>query len=968
MAVGGGGYFCGVPTLASQIRQLGVAEVSDAGAVLGAYSTDASLYRVPPAAVVFPRDADDVRRTLQAARELGLPVTARGGGTSVAGNSIGRGIVLDFSRHMNKVLSIDPEAGTAVVQPGVVQTVLQKAAAPHGLRFGPDPSTSSRCTIGGMIGNDACGARSLAFGRTSHNVVALKALLADGSDLVTGYDAAGKPVAEGPAPVIDAVRSVVAGGLAAARTEFGTFGRHVSGFAVDRLLPENGFDLTRALVGSEGTLAIVTEATVRLVRLPAAKRLVVLGFPDFPAAGHATPAVLEHEPSAVEGIDRRIVDVITERKGPDAVPPMPSGRAWLLVEIAGDDEAQVHARAEALAAAGLGESAQIVVDQAEADALWGIRTDGAGLAGRAPSGEPAWAGWEDSAVPPARLGSYLADLDALLEKHGLTTMPFGHFGEGCLHIRIDYPLGHEGGAEAYRAFIEDAADLVASYGGSLSGEHGDGRARSALLPRMYSPNALALMAGVKKAFDPADLLNPGIIVDPPAITADLRSSTLAPVRRPLALAYLDDAGDFSRAVHRCTGVGKCRADNSGSGGVMCPSFQATKEEIHSTRGRARLLQEIVNGESSTTWNSPEVHEALDLCLACKGCASDCPTGMDMASYKAEVLHQTYKNRLRPRSHYALGWLPRWSKAGSLVPGAANGLMKAAPVRKVALKAAGVDQRRSIPAFADTTFRRAFKKAARSSARAGAAAGGASRGPVVVFADSFSNHFSPAVAEAVVTVLRAAGYEPRITQRQECCGLPWISTGQLDGARRRMKGLRDAVLADARAGVPIVGVEPSCTAVLRHELRELLPGEESDVVAAATVTLAELLARDPDWQAPDLSGYSIVAQPHCHHHAVLGWETDRALLERTGATLEAVPGCCGLAGNFGVEEGHYEVSVAVAEANLLPAVRRARSNGDQQRTIVLADGFSCRTQLDDLAPEAQPIHLAELLARHLVEHR
>ncbi len=936
--------------IAQQLQRHGAGDVSDDAAVLGAYSSDASLYRVPPVAVAFPRSADEVAAVLAAAREEGLTVTARGAGTSVAGNAIGPGVVIDFSRHLNQVVSIDGDTETAVVQPGVVQAVLQKAAAPYGLRFGPDPSTSTRCTIGGMIGNDACGARSLAYGRTSHNVRAVRALLADGSVLTTGYDASGAPVAEaGGSDVLDRLRKVVAGDLATVRTEFGTFGRHVSGIALDHLAPERGFDLTRTLVGSEGTLAVLTEATVRLVRAPKAAIMVVLGFADFPTAGFATPEVLAFEPSACEGLDRRIVDVIRERRGENAVPPLPAGDAWMFVELSGTDPDDVRRRADLLAAAGLGVSALVVDDPRTADRLWKIRADGAGLAGRAPSGKPAWAGWEDAAVPPERLGTYLTSFEELLARHELTAMPFGHFGEGCLHVRMDFPFDRPDGAEAFHAFLEDAADLVTSLGGSLSGEHGDGRARSDLLPRMYSPAALSLMAAVKDVFDPARMLNPGILVEPASSAADLRYTSTARLTKGLALAYTSDGGDFGQAVHRCTGVGKCRADNSASGGVMCPSYQATREEIHSTRGRARLLQEIVNGSSTTTWSSPEVHEALDLCLSCKGCASDCPTGTDMASYKAEVLHQTYKRKLRPRSHYSVGWLPRWAKVGSAMPRFANRSMDLAPLRKVALKAAGVDTRRRMPAFARRTFRRTF----------GGSVGTGT--PVVLFVDSFTNHFAPRVAEAAVAVLRDAGYDPRITRQQECCGLPWISTGQLDGAARRLGAMVDALKDDALAGVPIVGLEPSCTAVLRHELRELVPGEDAAAVASATTTLAELLSRTPGWTPPSLAGVRIVAQPHCHHHAVMGWSTDQALLEKAGASVEAVPGCCGMAGNFGVEQGHYEVSVAVAEANLLPAVR---SSAGETGRVVLADGFSCRTQLDELAPDAEPVHLAELLARGL----
>ena len=487
-----------------------------------------------------------------------------------------------------------------------------------------------------------------------------------------------------------------------------------------------------------------------------------------------------------------------------------------------------------------------------------------------------------------------------------------------------------------RDFVTDAAKLVGEFGGSLSGEHGDGRARSELLPHMYSPDAIALFAGIKHAFDPGNLLNPGVLVDPDPIDADIRPAGRFPLKR-LAMAYPHDGGDLGQAVHRCTGVGKCRADNSAAGGVMCPSYLATREEKDSTRGRARVLQEVVRGELA--WSDPSVHDALDLCLSCKGCASDCPTGIDMATYKSEVLHQTYRGRLRPRSHYTLGKLPLWSRLAGWTPRLANLGVRVPGAKWLA----GVDKRRSVPAFARRPFRRTFKPAA----------GGK---PVVLFADSFSDAFSPEVAEATVRVLRAAGYEPRLPSGSVCCGLTWITTGQIDSAKKILSRTVAALAADARAGVPIVGIEPSCTAVLRSDVHELLPGDaDAAAVANSVRTLAELLSETPGWTPPDLSGVDVVAQPHCHHHAVLGWKTDADLLEASGARVRRLAGCCGLAGNFGIEIGHYEVSVAVAEQNLLPALDAA------PEATVLADGFSCRTQIADLR-DRPAVHLAQLLDR------
>ncbi|MGW4946231.1 FAD-binding and (Fe-S)-binding domain-containing protein [Actinoplanes sp. NPDC004185] len=922
-------------SVVAALGRAGLEVRSDAG-TRGMYASDASLYRILPLAVVRPRHVDEVAAALAVARETGVPLTSRGAGTSVAGNAVGRGIVLDFSRHLNRVLEIDPEARTAVVEPGTVHAVLQKAVMPHGVRFGPDPSTHPRCTIGGMIGNNACGSRSLAYGRTSDNVAGLELLTAAGERLTTGPAGV-----HGAGPVIDDVRAVVGAHLATARTEFDRFGRQVSGYAVQHLLPER-FDLTRALVGSEGTLAVITRATVKLVVDSPVRVVVVLGFRDIVAAGEAAPAVVAHGPTSCEGLDSRLLDVLRARRGPDAVPPLPRGGAWLFVELAGDEAGEVAARAQRLAADGIADDALVVTDPAVQARLWRIREDGAGLAGRAPSDKPAWPGWEDAAVPPQRLGAYLARFDELVASYDMTSAPFGHFGDGCMHVRLDLPLDQPGGTKIMREFLTDAARLVGEFGGSLSGEHGDGRARSELLPHMYSPEAIVLFAGIKHAFDPGNLLNPGVLVDPDPIDADVRPAGRFPLKQ-LAMAYPHDDGELGQAVHRCTGVGKCRADNSAAGGVMCPSYLATREEKDSTRGRARVLQEVVRGE--LPWSHPSVHDAMDLCLSCKGCASDCPTGIDMATYKSEVLHQTYRGKLRPRSHYTLGKLPFWARLAGWTPRLANLAIRLPVLGPVFLWLAGVDKRRSVPAFARRPFRRTFR---------GAAAEG--RKPVVLFADSFSDAFSPEVAEATVRVLRAAGYEPQLPSGSVCCGLTWITTGQLDAAKKILSRTVTALAADARAGIPIVGIEPSCTAVLRSDVHELLPGDaDAEAVAGSVRTLAELLAQTPGWTPPDLSGVDVIAQPHCHHHAVLGWKADADLLAATGAQVRRLAGCCGLAGNFGVELGHYEVSVAVAEQNLLPALDAAPD------AVVLADGFSCRTQVADLR-DRPAVHLAQLLDR------
>jgi FAD/FMN-containing dehydrogenase/Fe-S oxidoreductase len=966
--------------LAGALRRAGVRDVDVSARRRAEYSSDASLYRVPPAAVAFPRDAAEVAAALAICRAEGVPLTARGAGTSIAGNAVGPGVVLDFTRHMAKLTSLDPEARTATVEPGVVLDTLQSRAAPYGLRFGPDPSTHSRCTIGGMIGNNACGSRALAYGRTSDNVLALDVLTGGGERLTAGrdtprspaaggYDPQGSPAVSGhgaqgwpvavsghgaqgwpvvggrhgtqQSPSLAALRRVVGDNLAVIRTELRRFRRQISGYSLEHLLPERGFDVARAMVGTEGTWGLLLQAEVLLVEAPARTLMVVLGYPDMATAADDVPALLPHRPAALEGIDARIVEAVRTRRGAARLPPLPAGGGWLLVELGGDSDAELLSGAAALVAASAAGDSLVVTDRAHAAAVWRIREDGAGLSGRTSAGAPAHSGWEDAAVPPERLGAYLREFDALMAGHRLTGVPYGHFGDGCMHVRIDFPFDRADGAKLFRDFLFDAARLVASYGGSMSGEHGDGRARGELLPLMYSPAALSAFAAAKDVFDPGGVLNPGVIVRPVPADADLRLQPPPPRTRGTAFLYPEDGGDLTAAVHRCTGIARCRSGTPASGVVMCPSYLATRDEKDSTRGRARVLQEAVNGSLPGGLRAPEVRDVLDLCLSCKGCRSDCPTGVDMATYKAEVLHQTYRHRLRPAAHYTLGWLPRWARLAGLAPRAANALLRMRPTAAAAKRLGGIDQRRPLPPFAERRFRP-----------------GASTGTlpsVVLWVDTFTGHFSPQVAEAAVRVLNRAGFSVTVPGGSLCCGLTWISTGQLRAARRKLRRTVDALARHAEAGTPIVALEPSCTAVLRSDAVDLLGDRAATLVAASVRTLAEFLADLPGWTPPDLGGVEVLAQPHCHHHAIMGWETDRELLAGAGASVTAVGGCCGLAGNFGVERGHYEVSVAIAETRLLPAVRRA---GDD--TVLLADGFSCRTQLDQLAG-AKARHLAELLA-------
>ena len=1022
------------------------------------YSSDAGLTRIPPLAVAFPRTPEQALAAFDLARAHGVPLTARGGGTSCASNAIGPGLVLDFSRHMNRVISIDPEARTATVEPGCVGSTLQAEAAKHGLRFGPDPSSQNRATIAGMVANNACGPHATAWGRTSDNIVSLDCVDGRGRRFTatTGHDSALRDV-PGLASLIDS-------NLAPIRTQLGRFKRQVSGYSLEHLTPEGGRNLAAMLAGTEGTLVLILSVTVRLVPLPDAPVLAALGYRSMIEAADDVPALLAHSPLAVEGMDRRLVDVVRAHKGPGAVPALPEGEGWLLVEVGapGENVTASLERARALCAASAAVDTVVYPPGEQASALWRIRADGAGLGGRTPpdgaggGDQQAWPGFEDAAVPPENLGAYLRDFTALMEEFDIDGLLYGHFGDGCVHVRLAMPLDTPEGVAHSRAFLQSAARICAAHGGSVSGEHGDGRARGELLRFMYSPEMLDLFARVKHVFDPDNLLNPGVLASPMdeaeaasrararnagAATAagalelqpgvdpldfGLRRVAARPMPADGGFSFTHDGGDFTAAVHRCTGVGKCRAGVSGT--FMCPSYLATREEKDVTRGRARILQEAANSQLVKAIDSPEVLEALDLCLACKACSADCPAGVDMARYRSEALFRTYRGRLRPLSHYTLGWLPRLTRVTARVPGlaaVANAIMSIAPLRSLAFRLIGLDPRRGMPALQSGTFtawarRRSLladsvpagdaassftatpgtaTRAAASSAAATdarerggipAASIPASPGPTrerggapasstpassmtaspilsgprdpsgrpyaLVWADSFSQTLDDAGARAVVDVLEANGFAP-IVAPDACCGLTWITTGQLTGAKKHLASLLGVLAPFAASGIPIVGVEPSCTAVLRDDLLDLLPEDpRSALVSSATHTLAEVLSALPasERRLPSLEGVEIVAQPHCHHYSVMGWDADQALLESLGARVTRLEGCCGLAGNFGMEAGRYDLSVAVASHSLLPSLSA------KPDAVYLADGFSCRTQAAQLAGRGG-VHLATLLA-------
>ena len=953
-------------------------------ATRGLYAVDGSNYRVVPELVVLPADQEDLAVAVSLVAAAGAPVVLRGGGTSMAGNAIG-GVVIDASRHVNRIVEIDAERQRAVVEPGVVLTDLLAAAKPYGLAFGADPSSGSRATLGGMIANNACGAHSVAWGTTADNVLSLDLVLADGSLLtVDGCELRGARAGE----LDGALRGLVQRNELLIRRRFGQFSRQISGYALQWLLPEYGFDVAKLLCGTEGGFAGTLQATVALTPLPAAKVLCVLGFADSIGAADCVPVVLRHRPLTMESINSDLVERLPQEVREAAVQAgLPAGRAWLLVEVGGADEVAAARSASALIEElrDSGATASLV-SNAEAQAvLWRCRTDAAGLATRRADGAEAWGGWEDAAVPPERLGAYLRGLDELLSRRGLSGASYGHFGEGCMHMRIDFDLLSGRGLTAYRDFVFEATELVVELGGSVSGEHGDGRARSELLARMYGADGVRLFGELKRIWDPALVMNPGMVVDPPRLDVDIRHQGVAKDRKLLTMFdYPDDGHDFAQAQRRCVGIGKCRQS---AGGVMCPSYQVTRDELHSTRGRAHLLWEMLEGELITDgWRSTEIRDALDLCLSCKGCQSDCPVNVDMAKYKAEFTHHHYAHRpwRRPLSHWSMGWLPLWSRLAASAPRVANRLARS-PIAK---RLAGIARERTVPPFAPAPFTTWFIARGnrnsvtgtgnrgngdgangrdstdnRANGRGGNDTPGTENrsgksGRVVLWPDTFTNYLAPEVGRAAVEVLEAAGYEVLLPDRGVCCGLTWISTGQLGMAKRIMKRSLKILAPHLIAGTPIVGLEPSCTAALRQDLPDLLASNPlAASLASSTQTFSEFLSQT-DWKPPYVGGSALV-QTHCHQHAVLGFDADRQLMKAAGITAE-IPdaGCCGLAGNFGFERDHYALSKTIGERALLPAVRKAPPT-----TPVLADGFSCRTQITH-GTTRHPLHLAQLLAAAL----
>jgi FAD/FMN-containing dehydrogenase/Fe-S oxidoreductase len=909
-------------------------------ATRAAYSTDASNYRQVPIGVVSPRTTEETVAAIEVCRRHGAPIVCRGGGTSLAGQACNIAVVIDFSKHMNRILEIDPVRRIARVEPGVVLDRLRADAERHGLTFGPDPSTHDRCTLGGMIGNDSCGVHSVMAGRTSANVEELTVVTYRGAEMSVGSatDADSREV-------IRRLRGLRERYAPSIRARYPRIPRRVSGFGLDALLPENGFHVARSLVGTEGTCVTVLEATVRLVPSPSHRAVVVLGFDDVFAAADHVPELLEARPIGLEGFDDELVEFMKrEHLHLCDLSLLPPGHGWLVVEVGAESRVEAKALAERIARSH--RSARIHDDPRAQRQVWMIREAGLGATAHVPGQRDSWPGWEDASVSPDRLGAYLRAFKELLVHHGYSASLYGHFGDGCVHCSIDFDLITADGIAKWRAFMREAALLVTAHGGSLSGEHGDGQARGELLPIMFGREVVDAFRAFKAIWDPDGKMNPGKVVDAHRLDEDLR---LGPTWRPAQVethfSFTDDA-TFARASLRCAGIGLCRKEH----GTMCPSYMATRDEIHSTRGRARILFETLAGDSlHGGMREPALKEALDLCLACKACKSECPVRVDMATYKSEFLAHYYRGRLRPLHAYAFGFLDVWARMAERAPALANFFLHGPVFGALSKALLGIDSRRSLPRFASRTFRAWFQ--GRSPVRRS--------GPrILLWPDTFNDHFHPDVLIATTRSLEALGYVVDLPPRGLCCGRPLYDFGLLDTAKRRLQRILSSLRSDIANGTILVGVEPSCVSVFRDEMTGLLPGDEdAKRLRSQTVLLSELADRRGIGEA-HLEGPAIV-HGHCHHKSVLGFDAEARVLERLGLDVTVLDsGCCGMAGAFGFEADHYDVSMKIGERVLFPTVRRAPDDA-----LLVADGFSCRTQIRD-GSGRDSLHFAHVLARAL----
>jgi len=949
------------------------------------YATDASNYRQLPIGVVRPRDAADVELALAECRALGAAVLPRGGGTSLAGQCANVAVVFEYSRYMTELVSIDPAAKLAVVQPGIVLDTLRNAAEKYELTYGPDPATHSRCTLGGMIGNNSCGVHGLMAGKVVDNVESLDVALYDGTRMTVGKTSDAeleKIIRDGGrrGEIYAGLKSIRDRYSDLVRAKFPRIPRRVSGYNLDELLPENGFNVARALVGTEGTCATVLEARLNLTQSPQHRVLTVLAFPDAFAAADAVPAALEHGPIGLEGFDQMLVDFM-RRKGLASaqLQKLPPGQNFLLVEMGADSEEEAQEKSRRIAEASQQWPVRPIAhicSPEEAQSVWYVRESALGAVVFVPGEPDRHEGWEDSAVPPEKLGAYLRAIKKLMDEYGYSTPLYGHYGQGCVHMRVNFDYRSVEGLRSFREFMERATDVVLAFGGSLSGEHGDGQSRAALLPKMFGPELMEAFREFKRLWDPDNRMNPGKLVDAVRVYDPIenlrdhhlrwrQSPTTDPRQEEGAgngslefethFVFGKDGGSMERATERCVGVGACRKTE---GGVMCPSYRATGEEKHSTRGRAHLLWEMLAGSLRTEgFGSEAVHEALDLCLSCKACKTECPVQVDMAAYKAEFLAQHYKGRMHPLQHYVFGFADKLARLGSIAPGLTNAVLTGGLTSGLVKSIAGVAKERKLPELARTPFHKTRTKSNRWVADSKE---GLTGRRVLLWPDTWNNYYHPRSLEAAETVLEATGFEVACPREHVCCGRPLYDFGFLDQARSYLKNVMEKVGPEIDAGMPFIFLEPSCASVFKEELLEFFPKDaRAQKLSAQTWLLADWLAeKAPEWTPSGLDGAHVLVHGHCHHKAVFGGPASEvALLKRAGAKVEAIKaGCCGMAGPFGFEAEKYDVSKRIAQDGLMPAV-----DGAGPMTVLVADGFSCREQIEQLGHK-EAVHFAEVLAR------
>ena len=928
------------------------------------YAVDGGNYRQVPIGVVIPRSLDDVQATVALARKYGAPLLSRGGGTSLCGQCCNVAVVMDWSKYMNRILELNPYKRIARVQPGVVCDDVVNAGKKFNLTYGPDPATHTHCCFGGMLGNNSCGAHAQMNGAASNNTEALEVLLYDGTWLSLGWLTesqweekihSGGREGEIYAKLM-ALRRRYEDLI---RKNYPPIPRRISGYNLDQLIPDKHgrINLARALVGSEGTCVTMLEATVKLIDRRPGRVVVMLGYDSIYEAGDHAPEIVPYDPVALEGIDDVLVTNIKKKGGPHRkyLPMLPDGKGYLMVELGEDSKdaaiEKAHRMMEDLKKSGHTPHMKLYTDEEHMEHIWAIRESGLGATAFVP-GEPiTWEGWEDSAVPPDKVGAYLRDLRALYNKYDYTSALYGHFGQGCIHCRVSFDLMSAPGIAKYRSFMEEATDLVTRYGGSISGEHGDGQSKAEFLGKMFGPELVEAFREFKSIWDPDWKLNPGKVVDPWKIDQNLRlGANYAPWDPITHFKFPEDHGSFAHAALRCVGVGKCRR-HDGKGGedqTMCPSYMVTMEEADSTRGRAHHLWEMLHGDVITEgWKSDHVKESLDLCLACKGCKGDCPVNVDMATYKAEFLSHYWEGRLRPRYAYAFGWIDKWARLASLAPGFVNLFTQLPGLSFLAKKAAGMPRQRQIPAFAAETFISWFRD--REPKNQGAQ-------KVLLFPDTFNNHFFPETLKAAVDVLEHAGLEVVVPERHVCCGRPLYDYGFLDMAKRYLLDDMNVLMPYLEQGMSMVVLEPSCCSVFRDEINGLFPEmPETHRIMENTFTISEFLEKKvKDYAAPKLKREAIV-QGHCHHKAIMRLDEEKKVMDKMQLQYKELnSGCCGMAGSFGYEADKYDVSIKCGERKLLPEVRKAGLN-----TVIVADGFSCKEQIAQ-ETNRHGLHLAEVL--------